>query len=81
MYRSFRAILHGLLFILCLAHICAVSRCVARLTEVGYRIGGYPFRPTRGDVAAVCAAVPFRFESAPQGRPFKVCRSGMRCRL
>ena len=75
MYRSFRAILRGLLFILCFAHVCAVSRCVARLTEVGYRIGGYPFRPTRGDVGAVCAPVPFPLFLRPEGQALRSAES------
>lgn len=33
--------------------------------------GGYPFRPTRGDEGAVCAAVPFRLFFRPAGQALR----------
>jgi len=50
------------------AHICAVSRCVARSTEMGYRFGGYPFRPTRRGVGRFVRARAVLFFIRPAGQ-------------
>lgn len=52
---------------------CLHLRCVARLTEMGYRFGGYPFRPTRGCGLPVATSAKQKHRPRREPRPWWLC--------